>query len=88
GFTLIEMLVVVTVIGILVGMAAPKIDATEFRMRGAVREVGTTLLAAQGQAVMRQHDVVVAIDTVGRRLRVHSDADNDGVVDEGEAVRT
>lgn len=88
GFTLIELLVVLTIIGIIAGIAAPRLDPVEFRMNGAVNELGTTLLAAQREAVMRQHNVVVAFDSAGGRIRIHSDKNNNGVIDNGEAVRS
>lgn len=87
GVTLVELMMVFILIGVLVALAAPKIDATDYRMRGAVHEIGTTLLGAQRQAVMEQHNVVVAIDAAGRRLRIHSDEDGDGALDDGEVVR-
>lgn len=87
GFTLLELLVVVTIAGILVGMASPRLDVASFKIRTAVQRIGSTLLMAQRQAIRRQHDVVVAFDVAGNMLRVHVDADNDGVMDGGEDVR-
>jgi len=88
GFTLVEALSVVFLIGILIALAAPNIDVVQYRMNGAVTEVGSTLLAAQRLAVTRQHDVVVRFDEPGRRIIVHWDANNDGVQDADERVQT
>ena len=37
--------------------------------------------------MQRQHDVVVAFDTVSGSLRIHEDANNDGALNTGERVR-
>ena len=44
-------------------------------------------LAAQQQAVTRQHDFVVGFDAPNGSIRVHQDANNDGKIDAGERVR-
>jgi len=87
GFTLVELLYVVILIGILAGLAAPFIDVTRFRMNSAVVEVTTELMAAQRYAVLRGHDVVVAFDEERRWMRVHLDANNDGLVQSDENTK-
>ncbi len=86
GFSLIEALIIMTVIGIVVGIAMPHVDIKRFRMNEAVREVSSTLARAQYRAVLHQHDVIVWFDVTPRRLRVHEDRNNDGVVQANEPV--
>lgn len=86
GYSLIEILTVLVLIGILVAAAAPRLDLTPLQSDSAMRQVASRLLASQRLAVARQHDVVVGFDLVENRLRVHADADNDGAIDPGEAV--
>lgn len=87
GFTLVEILVVVALIAVMVGLAAPQLGLGRIRADGAMTDVGVTLIGAQRKAVQLQHNVVVAIDTTNMRLRVHADADNDGAIDDGEKIR-
>ncbi len=87
GFTLIELVIVMAMVGLIVMFAAPRIDLTTMRIDGAVQVLGTTVLTAQRQAITRQHDIIVLFDEANRRLRIHEDRDNDGVVDAGEHVR-
>lgn len=87
GFTMIEMLMVVTVIAVMVMIVAPKIDVASYRLNAAGQAVGTTLLAVQRQAITQQHDIVVQFVTAEQVLRVHEDRNNDGLVDAGERVR-
>ncbi len=86
GFTILELLVVMMIAAVLAGFTIPNIDFVNMEMNSAGRQVSMTLARAQRMAVMRQHDVVVAFDTANRRLRVHNDNDNDGVVDNTEIV--
>jgi len=84
GFTLVELLYVLVIVGILVGVAAPMLDVDRFRLNSAVIEMATELMAAQRSAILRGHNVVVAIDQSGNRLRVHTDENNDGMIQSTE----
>jgi prepilin-type N-terminal cleavage/methylation domain-containing protein len=87
GVSMVEILAVLVIVGLLTVMAAPRINLTPFRAQAAVSQAGSTLLAASRAAVTRQHNVVVAVDEPGRRIRVHYDTDNDNTVDVGEIAR-
>lgn len=87
GFTLSEVLAVVVIIGIGTAMALPRVNLAPRRTETAIQQVATLLMAAQRAAVSGQHDVVVAFEQDTRRVRVHHDLDNDGVMDGGETVR-
>lgn len=79
---------VLLLVSILALFLVPSIEIVKFRMDGAARGAVAALVAAQRQAVVRQHDVIVAIDTSYRQLRIHQDRNNNGTVDSGEPVRT
>jgi prepilin-type N-terminal cleavage/methylation domain-containing protein len=87
GFTLIELVMVLTVVGLIAAVAFPRIDIAQYRINGAAKALGSTLLSAQRAALSRQHDVVVMFDQSQPALRVLEDQDNDGTVDNGERVR-
>ncbi|MFO7894349.1 MAG: GspH/FimT family protein [Longimicrobiales bacterium] len=87
GFSLVELLVVLLVVSILSVLIVPNIEIVKYRMDGAARGVVAALVSAQRQAVVRQHDVIVAFDTDYRGLRIHQDRNNDGQLDDGEPVR-
>lgn len=87
GFSLPELLIVLVVVGVMSVVVVPHIEVLKYRMDGSVRGFTTALVMAQRSAVNRQHDVVVAFDTAQRRIRLHQDANNDGVVDAGERIR-
>jgi len=84
GFTLVELVVTMVLAGIMAGIVIPLLRPEKFRMDGAVVQVATTLMAQQRNAVLRQHDVVVAVDQTNHRLRVHYDRNNNNVMDTGE----
>jgi prepilin-type N-terminal cleavage/methylation domain-containing protein len=84
GFTLVELIMVMVLMGILIGIVAPLMRPEKFQMDGAVVEVASTLTAQQRNAVLRQHDIVLAVDSAKNEIRVHYDLDNDGTVDSGE----
>jgi len=87
GFTLIELILVVTLIGILAGIAVPRIDFQRDRVDSAALQVSSHMLLAQRIAVMRQHDVRVSFDVGGPNIVIHQDANNDGKFDDGEDTR-
>jgi len=86
GFTLIELMLVIGVVGILAMLAFPKVDFTRYRMDSGARVVRTTLQNAQRLAVTRQFDIVVSFDLAAHRMRVLEDRNDNGVVDAGERV--
>lgn len=88
GFSLVELVFVLVILGVLTSMAAPLIGTGRYRSDTAVQEMAMTLNAAQRLAVLRQHDVVVTFDLSARTFLVLRDADNDGQRGTGEETRT
>ena len=88
GFTLIEVLVAIAIVGILAAFALPAIDIFRPKVESGMLALGSTLQAAQREAVVRQHDVVVTFDAASNRMVVHFDTDSDGVRNNAERVRT
>ena len=85
GLTLTEMLIVVSVIGILAAITGSRLDWTRYRADSAVRGLGAQLSAAQRTAVSLQNDVRVTVPSADR-VRIHEDANNNGVEDSGERI--
>lgn len=88
GFTLIEMLIAMIIIGILAAITVPRLDTSKGRAKAAALRLGTTLLAVQREAIGKQHQMVVMIDPAGRRLRILDDSTNDGTWNNNERVRS
>jgi prepilin-type N-terminal cleavage/methylation domain-containing protein len=84
GFTLIELMIVLTILAIVAGFAIPKVDFVKYRSDAAARGVIAQMQSAQRLAITRQHDVLVSFEATGRRFRVVEDANNNGRVDDGE----
>lgn len=87
GFSLSEMLAVVTIVGLTTAIVAPKIDLPHYGIEAGMRGIGTTLMVAQRDAVAAQHDIIVSFDSSAHALRIHWDADNDDTEDPGERIR-
>jgi len=84
GLTLVELVMVMILIGIMAGIVAPLLRPEKFQLDAAVVLVASTLTAQQRNSVLRQHNVVIAVDSAASLMRVHYDLDNDGTVDSGE----
>ena len=87
GRSLIELLLVIIIIGILVRIAYPAIDALRNNAESAMLQVSTALQAAQREAVARQYDVLVIFDASRNRFQLVFDANNNGIADGGERTR-
>jgi prepilin-type N-terminal cleavage/methylation domain-containing protein len=88
GVTLIEMLIVVTVLGIAAAITYSRIDTTAQQLRGDMQMLASSLTAAQREALAKQHNVIVIFDTVDMALQIVLDANNNRGRDEDERVRT
>jgi prepilin-type N-terminal cleavage/methylation domain-containing protein len=86
GFTLLELIVVLTIAGIIAGAAVPRIDYDRYRVDAGGRRVRAALQSAQRFAIMRQTNVVVMFDTAGRQMRVLEDVNNNYQADAGERI--
>ena len=70
GYTLIEMMIVVTLIAIVTATAMPHIDYQAFRQDASARAVRSAMQGAQAYAVSSQHNVFVDIDQAHNVLYV------------------
>ncbi|MEO7217149.1 MAG: type II secretion system protein [Gemmatimonadaceae bacterium] len=86
GFTLIETLIVMTIVGILAALAIPRIRAAQFDADAGMRTVQSALQQAQRFAIVRQTDVMVSFDTAGKEIRIVYDLNNNHQYDAGEEV--
>ena len=86
GVTLIELMIVVTLISLISAIALPKINFAQFKADDSVRALRTSLQTAQRLAVTRQYDVIVSFDSANNRLRIVEDRNNNYQIDAGERV--
>ncbi|NPC56710.1 GspH/FimT family pseudopilin [Caenimonas soli] len=98
GFTLIEMLIVLTIAGILSGVAFPSLAAVvdSIRMRSIANEFLSSMHLARAEAIKRNGrvalcksmdgNVCAATGDWGQGWIVFHDADNDGAAEIGEQV--
>jgi prepilin-type N-terminal cleavage/methylation domain-containing protein len=86
GFTLVELLIALTLMSILAAVAIPNMSIGRHQAEAAMQTLGSDLLAAQRMAITRQHDIIVEFDVDQRTVHVVEDANNDGSRDADEHV--
>ena len=87
GFTLVEVLIVMIMVGVIMALAIPRLDLQRYRTDAAIQSVRSVLMQAQRTALVRQYDVVISIDTAKNALRWSEDANNDGTIQASEHKR-
>ena len=88
GFSTLEVLLVVAIMGILAVIALPRIDLYRIQANSAVQIMGTTMVAAQREALTKQHDIILTFDVPNRRMRIIWDANSNSTVDAAERSRS
>lgn len=86
GYTLAEVLLTVTITGLALALAIPRLRTDKRQVDTAVREATMAFLRAQREAVVRQHNVLLVFDTAGRTLQTVMDANNNARIDANERV--
>lgn len=88
GFTLAETMVVLVILAMVITLAIPRMDTSRYRADAVAHIVRTTLQTASRTAITRQHDMIVSFDTLGDRISILYDANNDGVAGVDERITT
>jgi prepilin-type N-terminal cleavage/methylation domain-containing protein len=88
GFTLVEILMTVVLIGLVATFAVPKLNWSAYRVNGAARAATGLLARAERLAVTGQYDVNVLFDVANNAIKIHEDANNDNVIQPTERVRS
>lgn len=86
GYTLVEMMIVVTLVAIITAMVMPKIDYTAYRVDVGARSIRVALQRAAAYAVSSQHNMLVAFDVPNGRMFIVEDVNNNLAADPGERV--
>ena len=86
GFTLAEIIIVLVIAGLMIALALPRMDTSRYKADAVAQVVRTTLQTASRAAITRQHDVIVSFDTLGERIKITWDSNNDGVAQSAERV--
>lgn len=86
AFTLVEMLIVITLIAIVTATTMPRVNYVSYRVDAGARSIRTALQRAQAFAVSSQHNMLVAVDVPNGRLYVVEDVNNNLTADPGERV--
>lgn len=86
GFTLLEIVMVVSLMAIIGAMAFPRLRISSYRADTGMRVLEAALQQAQRAAVVHQTDVMVSFDTLGNRVRIVFDANGNRSYDVGEPI--
>ena len=70
GFTTLELLLVVAIMGILAVVALPRIDLYRIQANAGVQILSTSMVAAQREALTKQHDMILTFDA-GQPAHAH-----------------
>ena len=86
GFTLIEVIIVVAIIGIMTAIAIPSISSwlPNYRLKGAARDLYGAAMKAKGEAVKRNVNCALTFGQDGNAYIVYADANSNFIFDGGD----
>lgn len=84
GFSLVELLIVLVIMGVVAGLAVPKLKLSSNRVEAIAQQVRSVFQTAQRTSLTRQYDVIISFDTVRSELRIGEDKNNSGTIEPGE----
>jgi Tfp pilus assembly protein FimT len=87
GFSMLEVMLFITLAGILMALVVARVDVNRMQANSTVQMLSTTMVAAQREAITKQHDVILTFDQLNRRMRVLWDVNSNGTADPGEHTR-
>ena len=87
GFSALELVMVIAVMGTMAGIALTKIDLSRMEANSAVQVLGTSMVAAQREAITKQHDIILTFDQAQTTVRMVWDRNSNAAIDAGERVR-
>jgi prepilin-type N-terminal cleavage/methylation domain-containing protein len=88
GFTMVEILMVIVLIGLVVTFGLPKLNFSAYRVNSATRSMVSLLARAERLSVTEQYNVNVLFDVAKNQIKIHQDANNDNVIQPTERVVT
>ena len=88
GFTLIELMIIIAIMGIFAGIAIPNFLSylPKSRLNGAARQVMGDLMAARMKSVSLNCDVRVAFVAGNSEYKIWTDNNNNDSIDSGEEI--
>ncbi len=86
GFSMIELVVVLIIMGIVALMSVPKFDLSHMRANAALRQLSMFFMQAQRTALAKQYNVLVSVDAANNRVRLVEDRNNSDTFDAGDRM--
>lgn len=85
---MVEVILVLMIVGVVMALGLPRIDVFKYRADANAITLRSLLMQAERDAVVRQHDLVVSLDTARGRIILAYDQNNDGTISTSERLRT
>jgi prepilin-type N-terminal cleavage/methylation domain-containing protein len=86
GFTMIELIMVLVMIGLLAGFAIPRINLARMKGDAAARLVRMVVMNAQRTSITRQSNTIVSFDLANSRIRVVEDYNSNDTINTTDRV--